>query len=280
MKMRKVALAFRGLCETTVYDSKNLLSYNISYTNTIDNIIKNLIDCNEDYLFDIYGFGWADDHQHVDKIKKTFENIDNVDKIDIQLDKKIDFYEEYKNIKNYKEKLKHIYKFRHPNHKYFDDIKLHDLFQNSYSFAYSISKSHNMIKDTDYEYYISLRWDLIFKQNILLNDLNLLEDKIIINNQPNHSPIFVGDFFLLSKYNILEGFYDYFNNIFTKDDSSLLHWYGNELKNQDKYSNSRYTLSCFTNQALYAHYLYIYGYDYFKIFHIIDCVIVKEKVLG
>lgn len=274
--MRKIAIVFRGLCETTVYDSKNLLSYKISYTNTIDNIIQNLIDCNQDYLFDIYGFGWADDQQHVDKIKTTFKNIHNIDKIDIQLDKQIDFYEEYKKIKDYKQKLKHIYKFRHLNHKHFDDIKLHEFFQNSYSFAYSLSKSHNMIKDTNYEHYISLRWDLCFKHKIVLNNLNLLEDKIIINIQPNHSPIFVGDFCLLSKYNIFKGFYDYFNNIFTKDDSSLLHWYEYNLLNKNP--NSRYTLSCYTNQALYAHYLCINGYDYSKIIHMIDCIFVKTKV--
>lgn len=269
----KIAVSFRGLCMISSLDSKDLISYETNFIDNFENIKNNIFDCNENVIFDIYGFGWVDDIKLKDHIIKLFESITNVNVINIELAHQRNFKNEYIHIKDHSNLLTNIYQYQSEKLNYLN-LDLRSFFQNQYSYAYGISKVSEMINThIDYDFFISMRWDCSFEQQINFQSFD--KTKIYVNFQPQHSPIFVGDFFSICNRNIFKHFYLLIKSTYENDHISILQW--KQIICKHTKNNFNKNISCYANQCFYAYYLYLNHYDYLNIDHSIKCKISKTQ---
>jgi hypothetical protein len=94
---------------------------------------------------------------------------------------------------------------------------------------------------------------------------------VYVNNELNNSPIYIGDFILISKTNVLPKFYDEVVNAMTNDMSKIENWYNYYKFKQDEYPNGSFSLSCYTHQGLYAYFLYTRNITYDKLSQNVVC---------
>jgi hypothetical protein len=275
----KVAVIFRGLCDIVNQDSKDLKIYHINYLNSIQNIKEHLFECNSDVSFDVYGFGWVDNNStSSESVNSKFKDIQNVDKVEIKIEQQKSFLSDYSNIKKYNEVLKDACQYR-LNCKDFDysNIDLRSFFQNQFSYAYSISEASSNVDDSIYDLYISLRYDIAFKNKVRLENLNL--DKVYIDHQNCHSPVFVGDFIIISKNNIMKKFFNFLKSTYYDENkrNELICWFEYYKKNH-KVNGSKTDIPYFSNQSHYTYYLHSLGFDYSKIEHVFYCYNTKTNI--
>lgn len=269
----KIAISFRGLCMISYIDSKDLISYEINFIDNFENIKEHIFDCNEHVVFDIYGFGWVNDIKIKASIIELFNSVKNVNVIDIELRHQIDFKDEYVHIKDHSKVLNDVYQYRSEKLDYIN-LDLRSFFQNQYSYAYSISRASEMVNThIDYDYFISMRWDLSFEHKINVQDLD--KTKTYVNFQPQHSPFFIGDFFTICNRNIFKDFYRFVKSTYENDHISIFQWKQIICKytKRNLYKN----VSCYSNQCFYAYYLHVNDYDYSNIDHSISCKMTKTK---
>jgi len=241
-----VALCLRGCCSVTSFDTKKSHMFEINYKLTFEGIIANIIRCNPEYTFDIYAHGWAPENIKEDIVTKLKKE-HNVRSVSIKLESQLNFNDIYAQIENKSYILNDISQY-HTNFKANQKNKefMFQHFKNSLSYAYSIQKSCEQVDDS-YDVYISLRWDLRVVVPIILKKLDM--NKVHVNKERGHSPIFIGDFILISKTNLLQKFYDEVLFLMIKDSSKIEAWYKYYKSKQHHFPNKRFDLSCYTNQG-------------------------------
>jgi hypothetical protein len=272
----KVALCFRGKCESICKDQKasgsDLIfkNYNVSFQKNFQNFIE-FVNFNKDVDFDIYGHGWIDNNNIKVNIINNLKKLGTI--VDIKLENQIDFYNNYKDIPNGLEilQLAKGYAIKKNQH---IDINFANFFQSQFSYAYSISKVSELLSNyikngKKYDLIINVRWDLYIKPDIRLNELDM--DYIYVNYEKGYSPVFFGDFILITKKNILFNFiYHIYENY--KNPEKLNLWAENMYKLKQYYRNGRFTndnrMSIWANQCLWAYYLYTNEIPINKLKHI------------
>lgn len=272
----RVAVSFRGICDSYSIDSKDMKTYRASVFNCIDNICNNLFKCNPCVEFHIYGHGWVDDVTTTEQnLRNKFYEIENIEARDFIFEKPKSFCSQYESvIKDYTKTLTEVYKYRPNFDLVFDNIHFRNFFQNQFSYAYSIDKSNQLIQTHEYDAYISLRWDILLPKPVLLNDIKKLEKNAIVNIQPMHSTIFVGDFMCITKHVVFHNFFDFIMSSYKSDYMNLKEWADN-CRKQRTQRTGNFNVSCLSNQGLYTYYLFKNGYN---IRHEIEATRCKHQV--
>lgn len=260
----KAALCFRGLCEALSKDSKasgKSLVFNryiISFQKNFPNFYK-FVKFNKYVDFDIYGHGWIDDINKKDNIINILKNLGNI--VDIQLENQKNFYNYYKDIPNALEILKLSKGYAIKKNQTID-IFFADYFQNALSRSYSISKvdellASNIKKGKIYDIIINVRWDLYINPYIDLRKLNM--NYSYVDYTGGISPVFFGDFILITKKNILLDYFKTLDNNF-KNPKELKLWGEKMDKYKQQYPRGRFInshrLTIWSAQAMWAYYLY------------------------
>ena len=289
----RVALIFRGLCETTCVDSKDLTRYNVSYADAFPSIKKHLFDTNPNAQFDVYGFGWVSEKALdgvEEEIRATYSQVSNARCVRVEVACQRDFEPEYSAVHEYEKVLKDVYQYRTSDDKdNFDyaDVRLRSFFQNQYSYAYSLSRASELVDEEKepYDFFVSCRWDgRLAKAIVFDNIIRKGAEFVHINDQADHSPVFIGDFVSVSQENLWRGFYRFVRRVYeardTHDRAGLTQWSAihrtHICNNPELQMNPR--ISAFSNQSLYAFYLDTAGVPFRRLRHTIRCVLTKRKV--
>lgn len=292
----RVALIFRGLCNTTCLDSKDLTRYKVCYADTFVSMKKHLFDTNPNVRFDVYGHGWITEDiegKTDSEIAILYSQPSNVRCVRVEGMCQRDFESEYGGVCEYEKVLKDVYQYRQSEEREsfdYDDVRLRSFFQNQYSYAYSISKASELVRDDErYDLYISCRWDARLAKSVLLDRMlkgMQAEDVVYINDQAGHSPVFVGDFVAVSSRNLWKGFYRFVRRVYeepeTHDRTGLTQWSAihrtHICNNPELDMNPR--VSSFSNQSLYAFYLDTIGYPYRRLRHTIRSALTKKRAMS
>ena len=243
--MKCVAICMRGICKNTNINNKTGKNEYIDYALCIKSIFNNIINCNKNYKFDFYLHGWIGNNEDIKNI------INDYNPRKYTLEKQINFQKEYENIPKKNSIVKERYK--HMKNKKILDIDLY--FQNIYSYAYSISKSIELIdSDIEYEYIISLRYDYIINKQINLSVLE--KNSIYTDYTSRHSPLFFGDFIFISSKENMTHFKDFYNFLKTKIYHNIDYkkWTKEIILNR-KNKTGRYQHGIYSNQMIIAYYI-------------------------
>lgn len=243
--MKRVAICMRGICKNTNINNKTGKIESIDYALCIKSIFNNIVNCNKNYRFDFYLHGWIGNDEDIKNI------INNYYPRKYTLEKQINFQTEFENIPKKDSIVKERYK--HIKNKKILDIDLY--FQNIYSYAYSISKSIELIdSDIEYEYIISLRYDCTINKQI---NLSVLEKSSIYTDYTGgHSPLFFGDFIFISSKENMTHFKDFYNFLKTKiyHNIDYKNWTKEIILNR-KNKTGRYEHGIYSNQMIIAYYI-------------------------
>lgn len=280
-----VAVVFRGVCSSHYVDSKDMSTYRVSYQDSVKSLRKHLFDINPNTRFDVFGLGWADTPCN-SEVKTTFESIPNVHATDIVVRPQIDFRPQFEEtIGDFQHVLKSIFAFRQNAPYEPTNIHTRDHFQNQFSYAYSMATAANLVPQHPYDAYVSLRWDIELHTPIRVDQLEFSEQKhkLFINTQPAHSPVFLGDFLVISKTNLFKTFFEFYKQILRQSGQhapDIEVWMKHCVDCAHLHSpGSRYSLSCYTHQAILAYFLHCNGIPYPAINHSIRCSLNKSKVI-
>ena len=117
--------------------------------------------------------------------------------------------------------------------------------------------SSHIKKEKEYDLIINVRWDFYINPDLDLKKLNM--DYSYVDHQSGFSPVFFGDFILITKKNILTDFFEtIYNNYENSQEINL--WGKNMFKLKNKYSKGRFInnkrMSIWANQCQWAYYLY------------------------
>lgn len=243
--MKRVAICMRGICKNTNINNKTGKIESIDYALCIKSIFNNIVNCNKNYRFDFYLHGWIGNDEDIKNI------INNYYPRKYTLEKQINFQTEFENIPKKDSIVKERYK--HMKNKKNLDIDLY--FQNIYSYAYSISKSIELIdSDIEYEYIISLRYDCTINKQI---NLSVLEKSSIYTDYTRgHSPLFFGDFIFIASKENMSHFKDFYNFLKTKiyHNIDYKNWTKEIILNR-KNKTGRYEHGIYSNQMIIAYYI-------------------------
>jgi hypothetical protein len=247
--MKRAAICFRGLCSAnSVHWSGRKKSTN--YKKTLSYVKDKIITPNKDYDFDVYAHGWIDNEHDISKIKNDFPG-----QVKCVFEKQKDFKNDYVGISDYQSILRERYVHLHKKNQYtYDDINFLNYFQNIHSYAYSISKTVDMISPaTEYDYIIHLRYDIKIHKDIILNDM---DDNLVYTDHVGscQSPLFCGDFIYVSNKSrglFWKNFYNFLKTeIFNND--NYKQWV-DDIRN--KKPSGRIDHGIYSNQMIYSYYL-------------------------
>lgn len=248
--MKKVAICLRGKCyDNKKNDCNNKLEF-VNYQESIFSLFSNLVNVNKDYEFDFYLHGWVSDKKIIDKICNDYKPKKQI------LEKQIDFYPEFSNIKNYQAILKERYKHLHKNCKIdYNDINFQSYFQNIFSTTYSISKSIDLItKEIDYDFIINLRYDAVLLEKVYLKNFD--KNLFYTDFTTEHSHLFHGDFFYLSSSSNMKIFskiHEFLKNM-VYNNENYKNWVSYILKNSKK-TAGRYEHGIYSPQMIYSYFI-------------------------
>tara|TARA_B110001469_G_scaffold127632_1_gene149388 strand:- start:3924 stop:4730 length:807 start_codon:yes stop_codon:yes gene_type:complete len=244
--MKRVAICMRGICKNTNINNKTGKIESIDYALCIKSIFNNIINCNNNYTFDFYLHGWIGNDEDIKNIINDYNPKKYI------LEKQINFQKEFENISNkdsiVKERYKHI-----KNKK---ELNINLYFQTIYSYAYSISKSVELLDNNiEYEYIISLRYDCNINKQI--NLARLENSNIYTDYTGGHSPLFFGDFIFISSKENMMHFKDFYKFLKTKiyHNIDYKNWTKNIILNRKKTTTGRYEHGIYSNQMIIAYYI-------------------------
>ena len=269
-----IAISLRGKCKDSTINTKTNKIENIDYKNCIKSIIQNILNVNNNYIFDFYLHGWISENIYIHEILNDYKPENNI----LELQK--NFYEDYKNIKNYKNIL--IERYKHldndKNYDKYNDINYLNYFQGIHSYAYSISKSIEIINNIyNYDYIINLRYDCYIDKPIIIDNLDpnlFYTDDVKLS----HSPLFYGDFLFISKPEYMYCFKNFYSFLKTKiyNDNEYINWTNTIISNKNKYLNGRFEHGIYSNQIIIAYFLYKNNIDFCKVKSYIKCHLKKS----
>ena len=269
---KKVAICLRGKCLDSNINCKNNKNETIDYKLCINSIKKYIIKTNKDYEFDFYLHGWVKNLEDIPKIINDYKPKIYI----LELQKK--FYENYSHIKNYKEILQERYKHldKKKLNKY-NNINFQNYFQNIFSYAYSISKSMELVPESiDYAIIISLRYDCFITSDI---QLNLLDSNMFYTDdvRNSHSHLFYGDFIAISKKQNMLNFKNFFNflNYNIYNDSKYINWTLKMKEKGRKRRKGRYEHGIYSNQMIYSYFLSKYNIKFNIVKPLVKCFLKK-----
>ena len=148
--MNRIAICFHGLSAST-----SDKGFKINFKDSFDSLKKNIINCNKKYKFDIFFHSWNNSEKK--KIIKFLKPVK------YQFENTIDFSNVISDTDRFKQYLNKEYTGVVDEKKY-----LHSLYSRFYSLWKSILIVENI---DDYEFVMSLRFDLILKKKIEFNNL-------------------------------------------------------------------------------------------------------------
>jgi hypothetical protein len=271
---KKIALVFRGKCLDDNLNCKTNRLESIDYKLYIDNVKKYIINVNKKYDFDIYLHGWIRSERDIPDILNAYKPKKYI------LEKQIDFEKDYIHLENYQEILQERYSHLHKNKNIdtYNSIYYNNYFQNICSYAYSISKSMELVSSNiNYKYIISLRYDGMITDYVrfkLYDNTKYYTDRTGIS----HSHLFHGDFICMSNQNTmmkLKLFYKFLNNNIYNNNI-----YNNWVINirQNKNLTGRYNHGIYSNQMIYAYFLSKINIKYNNIISILPCRLIKVYI--
>ena len=282
--VRTVALLFRGICSSEYVDAKDMARYRVCYRDSIHSLTVNLFNANPDVRFDLFGFGWTDGGRGADDVRRDFGTIPNVRVCDVDVRAQKSFADQFEEtIGNHAHVLRSVFQFRpnttiDPKH-----VHTRDHFQNQFSYFYAVEKAATLVPpESEYDLFCCLRWDIDLVTPVDLQALDFSKKKLFINTQPAHSPVFLGDFFIISDRNLFTVFFQFYKEIMRQ--SSALYpdievWMKLCIDNAVHYSpHCRYSLSCYTHQAILAYFLSRNDVVYEDIDHSICCRLNKTRI--
>lgn len=269
---KSCAICLRGRClDDNLEINQFGVSKKIDYKKCIKSVFNKIIYSNPEINFDFYLHGWVSNDNSINNILNDYKPKKYI------LEKQINFKNDYIDIKNYKNILRDRYKHLHNKNQYnYDNIHFQNYFQNIFSYAYSISKVIALIpEDKDYDYIIHLRYDVHIDEYINFKELG---DKIYTDNiGSNQSPLFLGDFiYCSSKQNALfmKNIYTFLkHNIFNNEEYK--YWVKNIIDNKPKNATGRYEHGIYSNQMIYAYFIYKNSILYKNIIPKINCHIIN-----
>jgi len=272
MKNKHIAICLRGKCKDKYINQFNKLSL-IDYKKCIKSIFENILNVNNEYIFHFYLHGWLSDNVYINEILNDYKPENNI----LELQK--NFYEDYKNTKNFKNIL--IERYKHldndKNYDKYNDINYLNYFQGIHSYAYSISKSIEIVNNIyNYDYIINLRYDCYIDKPIIIDNLDpnlFYTDDVKLS----HSPLFYGDFIFISKPEYMSCFINFYSFLKTKiyNNNEYINWTNTIISNKNKYLNGRFEHGIYSNQMIIAYFLYKNNIDFYKVKSFIECHLKK-----
>lgn len=259
---KRAAICFRGKALDNSVNSKTNHIEQISYMAAWGVLKRKLIEPNKEYFdFDIYLHGWVDDIS-TDRLAPLLNDMSPKAHI---LELQRDFREIYLDVIDHEKILFERYRHLSPGMTVEDysDIDHNMYFQNVLSYAYSISKSAEMVRVSgeEYDVVITARYDAAPLEMI---DLKKVEPEFAyVDKNQGFSPIFIGDFYLASSQRVVGSFSNFFDFLQNKifHDSDFLAWFERCKDMKKKFPNGRFEHGAYSNQVIFAYFLWTQGLD-------------------
>jgi hypothetical protein len=272
--MKNIAICMRGKCLDTNLNCKTNKIEHIDYKLCINSIKNHIININTNCNFDFYLHGWINNINDIPDIINNYKP-----KIYI-LELQKDFKQYYININNYSVILQERYKHLHKNNSIsqYTNINYQHYFENIFSYCYSISKSIELISDNiNYDLIISLRYDCLIQSDI---NINILNPNLYYTDNIGrcHSYLFYGDFIAISNKTHMLQLQHLFNFLQTNiyNNVEYIRWTNQMKRNKHLISNGKFNHGIYSNQMIYAYFLYKNNILFNTIQSCIDCKLIKS----